>query len=122
MASYHVISATGKYGNYRVDVEFHIPIPDEQNTTSTSTLRDALVADPDVDKTTTVGTAQEQTDMATGNIFKHLESVLTHEAKTLAQKRADIRARYDDLAVSVVDQIRSKYAFTNFEEIKGVDF
>lgn len=122
MSSYHVVSATGKGGNYHIGVEFHIPIPVESNTTNTSTLRDALIADSTVDKTTTVGTPQEQTDMTAGVILKHFESVLVHEDKTLAQKRAAIRDRYDELVIMVLDEVRRKYAFTAFAEEKGVDF
>lgn len=122
MSSYHILTANGKGISYRLDVEYHIPVPDETMPLTGTALRSLLSSDADIDKTSTIADAGELTQLGNGEILKVLQSTRVHELKTNVQIRNAVRSRYDELAVNAVDNLRKRYRAYGFNETKGVEF
>lgn len=122
MSSYHILTANGKGISYRLDVEYHIPVPDETMPLTGSALRTLLSNDVDIDKISTIADGGELTQLGNGEILKVLQSIKIHEAKSNVEIRETIRSRYDELAVKAIDRLREKYRAYGFNETKGVEF
>lgn len=122
MSSYHILTANGKGISYRLDVEYHIPVPDETMPLTGSALRTLLSNDVDIDKISTIADGGELTQLGNGEILKVLQSIKIHEAKSNVEIRDTIRSRYDELAVKAIDRLREKYRAYGFNETKGVEF
>lgn len=122
MSSYHILTASGKGISYRLNVEYHTPVPVETLPLTGFALRDLLANDPDIDKTSAIADSGELTQLANGEILKVLQSIKIHEAKSNVEIRDTIRSRYDELAVKALDRLREKYRGYGFNETKGVEF
>lgn len=122
MSSYHILNATGKGIRYSLQVEFHIPIPDDTISLTNSLLRTLISNDSEIDKTSTIADGTELTQMTNGEVVKVSKNVSSHQANTNIQMRDKVRERYTELAVSVVDDLKAKYKGKGFNETAGVEF
>lgn len=122
MASYHVLYATGSGTKYGLSVEYHLPVPSEVIPLTGANLQTLLANDSDYEKTSNVATGQELTDLVAGALIKITERLNTNSNKSDAAIRAEVRSRYDLLAVEAINTLRKKYKATGFEESKGADF
>ena len=123
MGSYHVLYGSGDNGsNYSVEVEYHIPVPNEANLAGTINIRAAVAQDSAYDKTSNQATAVELTQLANGEIVKIVEPYRLNKDRPLVDHRAKVRARYDELITNAINTLKGKYAFYQFSETKGVNF
>lgn len=122
MGSYHVLNTRGTGPNFAVDVEYHLPVPDEMNQTNTINIRAALAADDDFEKTSDQATAGELTQLQSGELAKWVESFTLNENRPLTDHRQAARDRYNELAVQGPAFLHAKYRFLAFTEQSGVDF
>ena len=113
MANYHILEGEGNH--YRI--AFHLPVPDEQNLVTTSTLRAALAEDGSFDKTSEVSwiTGAEQTQLTNGELFEHIETYSTHEGHTNVQDQAALDARFTELIALIAVRLRRRYTYWRFE-------
>jgi hypothetical protein len=106
-----------------IQVAFHIPIPDEDNSASPKhNLRDCIVEHfqqkgvtitsvvPDID-------AGELSELQSGALVEVYEQFKFSSANISdPQKRNEIRARYTELTTTKVDELRSQYKFWGYAE------
>ena len=115
MADYYILDAGDDLQSVRV--AYHIPVPVEQNQTNTSSLREALAEDPDINKDSVVPwvLAAEQAKLDNGELYEHVEIYKTHNNHALAADKAAIDARFAQLSTAVVNKIRKRYAYWGYE-------
>lgn len=112
MANYHILTCAELKD--RVDVVFHIAVPDENNEAGTVNLRTALSQSrqagslvPWLESTDPA----EYQQIQAGQIYEHQETVEFNAKVTTVQKRAIIDSRYGQLASRIPDKIRSVFCF-----------
>lgn len=108
MSNYHVLEVNDKQD--RATVAFHIGVPSEINAVSVN-LRTAIVQHLAPESQVPFVDSSEQTQIANGEIYEHIEHVEFNAHLTLAEKRTIIDNRYTVLASSILDKIRSRYEF-----------
>ena len=112
MSNYHIVAMAPK--EHKVNVVFHIPIPNENNSANVN-LRTALAQYiSDAGKTESAvpwDIGSEEAQILAGEIYEHRETVDVDAKLTVAQKRDLVDARYTALSTQVVNKVRSILKF-----------
>jgi len=112
MSNYHILSSNIHLSI--VDVAFHIPVPDENNSANVN-LRLAVKYKYQYNKTDNFSSVPnleidfptEYSDIQNGIIYEKFESYQFSNANlTLPQKRNEIDNKYTEYATSIVDYLR----------------
>lgn len=111
MSNYHVLRMRSK--EHEVRVVFHIAVPDETNSASVN-LRTALsqyVGGANFESVVPWLSAGDLADIQNGLFYEKTEMVKFNANLTNAEKQTVIDNRYNALAASIPDKIRSQLRF-----------
>ena len=115
MANWHALEGSDDGNSFRI--AFHIAIPAGNNRVSVS-YRTALIASG-IGGTTIlvegVGPGQiataEKAQIAAGEVYEHIENVVTNPGETAAALQARITAMHTALATSVRDRLQRRLTY-----------
>ena len=115
MANYHALDGDTKGGG--VTIAFHIPVPNDDNVAGTSTLRQAIVDDPDqrTDSRVPGIESAEQTQLTAGELLEVVKFIRFPPGTSLVEIRNKVDAEYQFLTSDTVNNLRYKYALWGFE-------
>ena len=121
MASYHVLHSSGQGRTFSLHVEYHIPVPDVLTKSGRIGLQTAIQRDTRLDKESTVAERSELADLADGKLLKQVAVVKLNQNRSFRDHQQKLRETYDELAVTSIEWLHARYAFTGFSETKNGD-
>lgn len=110
MSNYHILSMHEK-GN-KIDVVFHLPIPDEDNAMNVNYRTAVSQWKPFTEsKVPWITSGTEFDALGAGELYEHKETITLDGNMTNLEKRGEIDNRFTSLSATVVDKVKSQLKF-----------
>jgi hypothetical protein len=110
MSDYHIRRSS--IDGDSVQLVMHIAVPAETNEASSSTLADAIVADPAVSKVSVIDSELIQAErdaLLAGTLIEVVESFTIHNGLSLVAKRDAADAFHTQRTAEIADELRNTY-------------
>lgn len=113
MADYHILNGRPDGNQYRV--AFHLPVPDTNNNAGVN-YRTALIEWMGGSQPSAVPfiTSGEQTQLDAGELYEYLWNYDTHDGVSLAEKQAELDAKFTAFSTAIPNQLEKRLAFWGF--------